>query len=144
MEIQNMTFFGIEPFDARQGGVNRNPNTVSVTVSIDQITIPNYTYQKFGEPKHIEVGFNDSKRIFAIKPVSKETKYSIAVNLSSSQQVIKKSITTKIHQLHEWDWAKYNIVLKDGNFDSESGYWLFDLDTAVEIEKRNSYRKSKR
>lgn len=117
MEIQNMTFFGIEPFDARQGGVNRNPNTVSVTVSIDQITIPNYTYQKFGEPKHIEVGFNDSKRIFAIKPVSKETKYSIAVNLSSSQQVIKKSITTKIHQLHEWDWAKYNIVLKDGNFD---------------------------
>lgn len=144
MEISNMTFFGIKPFDASLKTSNRYPATVSVTVSYDQITIPNYTYQKFGSPKHIEVGFNDAKRIFAIKPVSKETKYSIAVNLSSSQQVIKKSITNKIHQLHEWDWTKYNIVLQDGNFDSESGYWLFDLDTAVEIEKRHSFRKSRR
>lgn len=136
MEIQNMTFFGIEPFDARQGGVNRNPNTVSVTVSIDQITIPNYTYQKFGFPKFVEIGFNERKNIFAIRPVEKETKYSIEVNLSGSQQIIKKTVTNKIHDLTGWNWENTNLVLTGGNFDSESGYWLFDLDSGQTVEKR--------
>lgn len=135
MEIQNMTFFGIEPFDANSK-CNRNPGSVSVTVSFDQITIPNYTFKKFGYPKFVEVGFNNQKNIFAIKPVDKETKYSIEVNISGSQQIIRKSITDRIHELRGWDWENMNLVLKNGNYDSETGYWLFDLDGGEEIEKR--------
>lgn len=134
MEIQNMTFFGIEPFDVKK--INKVRENVSLTVSAGQVTITKYTFEKFGSPKFVEVGFNQQKNIFAVKPVSKETKYSIAVNNSGSHQIIGKIITNKIRELRGWDSANNNLILKDGNFDSESGYWLFDLDGAEEVAKR--------
>ncbi len=144
MEIQNMTFFGIEPFDASRSGNNRNPATVSVTVSFDQITIPNYTFERFGSPRFVEVGFNAQRHIFALKPVEKETKYSVEINLSGSQQIIRKSISDRIHELRGWDWQNSNLILKNGNYDSDTGYWLFDLDDGEEIAKRRMTRKARR
>ena len=144
MEIQNMTFFGIEPFEAPKTRTSSKNPSVSVTVSKDRITIPNGTFDKFGKPAQVEVGFNDTKRFFAIKAVERPTKYSIEISGVENHQITRKVISDKIYTLHPWDRDNFNIVLDLGQHDEESGYWLFDLDCAKLSPCRKTFRKARR
>lgn len=144
MEIQNMTFFGIEPFEAPRTRSSSKTTTVTVTVSKDRITIPNLTFEKMGKPANVEVGFNDTKRFFAIKAVERPTKYSIDLMGETNHQITRKAISNKIYALHPWDKENYNLILDLGQHDGESGYWLFDLDCAKLSPCRKPFRKARR
>ena len=135
MEISNMSFFGIEPFEAPKHR-NFKPAAVRLTVSDTVIVIPVDVYKKFGSPKFAEVGFNTEKKFFAIRPTDGKSKYSIPLTFSHGAQISSKVISDKICELHPWDRSKKNLILDHGNLDPESGYWLFDLDCAVEAERR--------
>ena len=132
MEMKTMSLFGITPFEAPK---RRNIQTVTVTVSDNAITIPNLAYEKFGRPQFVEVGFNDEKKFFGIRPLTEETKYAIEVNSTKSHQISRMAIINKIHALRPWDKRIYNLVLDKGNYDNESGYWLFDLDASQEVTR---------
>ena len=143
MEIHNMSFFGITPFDAPK--VSRNGNTVSVTVCRDQIVIPSYAYMKFGKPEWVEVGFNEDKKIFAIRPVKQQTKYAIEIKgrtKKNGSQITRKAVCDKIVSLVNFDAENQNLILNHGSLDTESGYWLFDLDGGRLVDKR-SVKRSK-
>ena len=140
MEIKTMNLFGIEPFEAPK---RRNIQTVQLTVNDSQIMIPNIAYEKFGKPKFAEVGFNDQKKFFALKPLQTETKYSVEIGATTIHQIARTAIVKKIYSLRPWDMRFYNLILDKGQFDEDSGYWLFDLDMCQEVSRKNRNRRSK-
>ena len=138
MEMKTMSLFGITPFEAPK---RRNIQSVQLTVNDSGITIPNRAYEKFGEPQYVEVGFNDEKRFFGIKPCPTMTKFSIEVGATSVHQIARVAVIEKIHSLRPWDKRFYNLILDKGQFDEDSGYWLFDLDNCQEVSRKSRNRK---
>lgn len=138
MEMKTMSLFGIQPFEAPK---RKSVQSIQLTVSNQSITIPNKSFEKFGEPKFVEVGFNDEKKFFGIKPVQTETKFSIDVQSTTVHQISRIAIVEKINSLRPWDMRFYNLILDKGQFDDESGYWLFDLDLAQEVTRTRRNRK---
>ena len=129
MEIKKKLFFDVQPFDPNGGGINRG-NECSITVGEYSINIPKGTYAKIGKPRYVEVGFNDSKRIFGIKTLGdKPTKFAIEVSGRKSTFAISRtSVCKKIDGLKPFDRKVNNLILSSGELDEESGYWLWDLD----------------
>lgn len=140
MEMKTMNLFGITPFEAPK---RRNIQTVQLTVNESSITIPIKSYEKFGRPQFVEVGFNDEKKFFGLKPCPTVTKYSIEVCSTKTHQISRIAIIEKIHSLRPWDRRFYNLILDKGQFDEESGYWLFDLDICQEVLRTHRNRRSK-
>ena len=140
MEMKTMSLFGITPFEAPK---RKNIQSVQLTVSDQSITIPNKAFEKFGNPKYVEVGFNDEKKFFGLKPCQAETKYSIEVCSTKVHQISRIAIIEKIQTLRPWDKRFYNLILDKGQFDEESGYWLFDLDICQEVSRTRRNRRSK-
>ena len=113
MEINAMPLFGITPFEAKN--MRRNKITsICMTVFRDQnqITIPKEVYETFGSPKYVEVGFNDEKKFFAVRPCEKPTKFSIELGKSNSHPIARKVIIDKIISLHPFDGKKYSLLLQ--------------------------------
>lgn len=131
MDMKPMSLFGIEPFEVQK---RRNTSTVQMTVRPYEIIIPMPTYERFGRPQFVEVGFNEDKRFFGIKPCKTETKFSIEIlTKSTSRYIARVAIVDKIHSLRPWDMNSYNLILDKGEYDAQSGYWLFDLDACKEV-----------
>ena len=135
MGIKNMTFFGITPMNCES---RRNRRSLSLTVSEYEIFIPISTYRAFGEPKFVKVGYNDQNKIFGVKPLCEPSKYSIEVcgirrtkSDKLSPAIARQAIIEKMTKLRKWDRQKNNLILVDGEFDEESGYWIFDIDTGI-------------
>lgn len=140
MEMKPMSLFGITPYEAPK---RRNIPTVQVTVCKHEIIIPNLAYEKFGKPQFVEVGFNEEKRFFGIKPCTVETKYAVEVigDAKSSHRISRVAIVEKIRSLRPWDARRYNLILDKGEFDEQSGYWLFDLDACQEVSCKTRNRR---
>lgn len=138
MEMKTMNLFGITPFEAPK---RKNIQTIQLTVNASSITIPNKSYEKFGRPQFVEVGFNDEKKFFGLKPCPTETKFSIEIKETSVHQISRMAIIEKIHSLRPWDRRFYNLILDKGNYDADSGYWFFDLDACQEVSRNRRNRK---
>ena len=136
MEINAMPLFGITPFEAKK--MRNDIKTIRMTVCKDQITIPVSVYKAFGCPKYVEVGFNDEKRFFGVRPCAEPTKYSIEIGESYSHPISRKALNDKIESLRPHNSKNCNLLLDKGQYDSESGYWLFDLDCAVEMPRKST------
>ena len=138
MEMKPMPLFGITPFEAVR---RKSVVSVQITVNADGMTFNQNTYEKFGRPKFIEVGFNDEKRFFGVRPLNEPTKYSIEFVGSTSKQIFRREIVDKIKSLHPWNSDIYNLILDKGQFDENSVYWLFDLDASQEATRIRRSRK---
>lgn len=128
MEISNMSFFEITPFDP-QGGQKNRANGISLTICENAINIPLQTFEVIGAPKYVEVGFNRRAHIFAVKPVAVATKISVTVTGSEHSKAIGRvDICKEIEKLRNYGRKTNNLLLNDGWFDEVSGYYMFDLD----------------
>ena len=133
MEISNMSFFGMTTFDPK---TKNNSRGITLTVCEYSINIPQSTYKAIGKPKHFEIGFNDTKHFFGLKPVQNSTKFSIPVTgAKGGPSISKASVCEKIASLKPFDRKKENLILSGGSFDKESGYWLFDLDDGYTLAR---------
>lgn len=139
MEMKNMTFFEMKPFEANKRR-NRYAHGISCTICENSVCINKETYEAFGKPDYVEIGFNESKRFFGIRPVGEETKYSVPVSkCNHSYMICRTVICEKIEDLLPFARKKNNLILERGNLDTESGYWLFDIDSGLIVPrgKRN-------
>ena len=135
MEMKNMTFFEMKPFEANKRR-NRRAHGISCTICENTVILNKETYEAFEEPDYVEVGFNEAKHFFGIRPVREETKYSVPVlNCNHSHMICRNVICEKIEDILPFNRKKNNLILERGNYDSESGYWLFDIDSGLIVQR---------
>ena len=134
MEMKRMSFFDMKPFDPGEGRT-REYKMFAVTVTKHTVNINTKLHVAMGEPKYVEVAFNE----FGIKPVAQETKYSIKLTSHSTHHkwnaISRTAVPEKIEELLPFGRESNNLIISDGQFDEESGYWIFDIDSGLIVKR---------
>lgn len=136
MEMKRMTTFDMKPFNAKPL-YRKHANGLSVTVSENTVILASDTYQALNEPEYVEVGFNEEMRIFGIRKSEEGSKYAIKLaGYGNTYQIPRTIIVRKIEDILPFNRKKYNLILENGELDSESGYYLFDIDKGLIVPRK--------